>query len=69
MWDPWVDATDVMKVKDEYEWDTIPQLFFIGCKHEAFNSFYYMPGSTVIDPFRYLSVNDDVEYIPLGKNT
>ena len=69
MWDPWVDATDVMKVKDKYEWDTIPQLFFIGCKHEAFNSFYYMPGSTVIDPFRYLSVNDDVEYIPLGKNT
>ena len=69
MWDPWVDATDVMKVKDEHEWDTIPQLFFIGCKHEAFNSFYYMPGSTVIDPFRYLSVNDDVEYIPLGKNT
>jgi len=69
MWDPWVDATDVMKVKDEYEWDTIPQLFFIGTKHEAFNHFYYMPGSTVIDPFRYLSVNDDVEYIPLGKST
>ena len=69
MWDPWIDATDVMKVKDKYEWDTIPQLFFIGTKHEAFNSFYYMPGCTVIDPFRYLSVNDDVEYIPLGKST
>jgi len=68
MWDPWIDETDVMKVKDKYEWDTIPQLFFIGTKHEAFNSFYYMPKSIVIDPFRYLSVNDDVEYIPLGKN-
>ena len=68
MWDPWVDETDIMKVKDKYEWDKIPQLFFIGCKHEAFNSFYYMPKSVVIDPFRYLSVNDDVEYIPLGKN-
>jgi len=69
MWDPWVDATDIMRIKDEYEWDTVPQLFFIGTKHEAFNSFYYMPGSTVIDPFRYLSVNDNVEYIPLGKST
>ena len=69
MWDPWVDDTDVMKVKDKYEWDKIPQLFFIGCRHEAFNSFYYMPKSVVIDPFRYLSVNDDVEYIPLGKST
>ena len=35
MWDPWVDSSDIMKIKDEYEWDKIPQLFFIGCKHEA----------------------------------
>jgi len=69
MWDPWIDNNDIMKVKDEYEWDKIPQLFFIGCKHEAFKLFYFMPDSVVIDPFRYLEVHDNITYIPLGKNT
>ena len=69
MWDPWVDSSDIMKIKDEYEWDKIPQLFFIGCKHEVWKEFYFMPGSIVIDPFRYLEVHDNITYIPLGKNT
>ena len=68
MWDPWVDSSDIMKVKDEYEWDKKPQLFFIGTKHEVWKEFYFMPGSVVIDPFRYLKVKDDVKYIPIGKN-
>ena len=68
MWDPWVDNSDIMKVKDEYEWDKKPQLFFIGTKHEVWKEFYCMPGSVVIDPFRYLKVKDDVKYIPIGKN-
>jgi UDPglucose 6-dehydrogenase len=68
MWDPWVDETDIMKVKDKFKWDTVPQLFFIGCKHEAFEIFYFMPDSVVIDPFRYLEVHDNVKYIPIGKN-
>jgi len=69
MWDPWVDNSDIMKVKDEYEWDKVPQLFFIGCKHEVWKEFYFMPDSVVIDPFRYLEVHDNVKYIPIGKNT
>ena len=68
MWDPYVDDSDIMKVKDEYEWDKVPQLFFIGTKHKTFIDFYFMPGSVVIDPFRYLEVHDNVKYIPIGKN-
>ncbi len=69
MWDPWVDDSNIMKVKEEYEWDKVPQLFFIGCKHEVWKEFYFMPDSVVIDPFRYLKVHDNVKYIPIGKNT
>ena len=68
MWDPYVDNSDIMKVKDEYEWDKIPQLFFIGTQHKAFTEFYFMPDSVVIDPFRYLTVHDNVKYIPIGDN-
>ena len=68
MWDPYVDDSDIMKVKDEYEWDKVPQLFFIGTKHKTFIDFYFMPGSVVIDPFRYLEVHNNVKYIPIGKN-
>ena len=42
MWDPYVDNSDIMKVKDEYEWDKIPQLFFIGTQHKAFTEFYFI---------------------------
>jgi len=67
MWDPYVDE-DITKVKEIFKWDKEPQLFFIGCKHEAFKQFYFMPESVVIDPFRYLEVNDNVKYIPIGRN-
>ena len=68
MWDPYIDNSDIMKVKDEYEWDKIPQLFFIGTQHKTFTEFYFMPDSVVIDPFRYLRVHDNVKYIPIGDN-
>jgi UDPglucose 6-dehydrogenase len=68
MWDPWVDDNDIMKVKDKYEWDKVPQLFFIGTKHEVWHEFFFMKDSVVIDPFRYLEVSDTVNYIPIGKN-
>jgi UDPglucose 6-dehydrogenase len=69
MWDPYIDDSNIMKVKDDYKWDKIPQLFFIGTKHKTFTEFYFMPKSVVIDPFRYLTVHDNVKYIPIGKNT
>ena len=39
------------EVSKKNSWETEPQLFFIGTKHEAFKHFYFKPGSTVIDPF------------------
>jgi len=69
MWDPYVDSLDMEKLSKEMEWETKPQLFFIGTKHEAFKHFYFKPGSIVIDPFRYLNVSKDVKYIPIGDNT
>ena len=68
MWDPYVDSSDIMKVKDDYKWDKIPQLFFIGTQHKAFTEFYFMPDSVVIDPFRYLTTHDNVKYISIGNN-
>jgi len=69
MWDPYVDSMDMKKISEEMEWETKPQLFFIGTKHEAFKHFYFYPNSVVIDPFRYLKLGDDVKYIPIGDNT
>ena len=33
IWDPYVDSMDMKKVSQEMEWETKPQLFFIGTKH------------------------------------
>ena len=66
IWDPWIDNNDIMKVKDNYKWDKEPQLFFIGTKHEAWKEFYFMPGSIVIDPFRYLKINKDVKILNIN---
>ena len=69
IWDPYVDSMDMKNVSQEMEWETKPQLFFIGTKHEAFKHFYFYPNSVVIDPFRYLKLGNDVKYIPIGDNT
>ena len=69
IWDPYVDSMDIKNVSYEMEWETKPQLFFIGTKHEAFKHFYFYPGSVVIDPFRYLKIKNGAKYIPIGDNT
>ena len=69
IWDPYVDSLDMKSIVQQNEWETRPQLFFIGTKHEAFKHFYFYPNSVVIDPFRYLKLGKDVKYIPIGDNT
>ena len=66
MWDPYVDSMNLEEVSKKNFWETEPQLFFIGTNHEAFKHFYFKPGSTVIDPFRYLKLNNEIRYIPIG---
>jgi UDPglucose 6-dehydrogenase len=66
MWDPYVDSMNMEEVSKKNNWETEPQLFFIGTKHEAFKHFYFKSGSTVIDPFRYLKLENEIRYIPIG---
>ena len=67
IWDPIIDKK-LEFYKKEYFWDTEPQLFFIGTKHEEFNKFPFYPGSVVIDPWRYLSGNKNIKLIRVGDN-
>jgi len=66
MWDPWVDTIDIMKAKDKYKWDKVPQLYFIGTKHEVFKKFEFCKGSVVIDPWRIIEDNKNIKLISIG---
>ncbi len=65
IWDPIVDG-DYSKYSKKYNWNNEPQLFFVATKHEEFNNFSFYPGSTIIDPWRYISTNKDVKLIRVG---
>ena len=65
IWDPIVDG-NFEEYSKKYQWNIEPQLFFIATKHDEFNKFSFLPGSTVIDPWRYISVNKDIKLIRIG---
>ena len=65
IWDPIVDG-NFDKFNKKYLWDQKSQLFFIATKHDVFNNFPFFPGSIVIDPWRYVSVNPDIKLIRVG---
>ena len=65
IWDPIVDG-NYEEYSKQYEWNIKPQLFFVATKHEELNKFPFFPGSTVIDPWRYISVKKDVKLIRVG---
>lgn len=44
-------------------------VYFIGTKHERYKDYIFPEGSTVIDPFRYLTPQDGVKYIQIGGKT
>jgi UDPglucose 6-dehydrogenase len=68
MWDPWVDKEQTFQVIKNNNWDTEPQTYFIGTKHEVWKHFYFKKGDVVIDPFRYIETIESVKYIPIGKH-
>jgi len=68
IWDPYIDGDYNLFIKKN-GLDEKSGLFFIGTKHEIFKNYEFPKGSTVIDPFRYLKVDLNVKYIPIGKNT
>tara|TARA_R110002020_G_scaffold333507_2_gene548922 strand:+ start:15246 stop:16478 length:1233 start_codon:yes stop_codon:yes gene_type:complete len=60
MYDPYIDEGFPFNV---YQ----PRLFFIGTKHSEFNSYEFPKGSVVLDPWRYMSDQEDVEVIRIGE--
>ncbi len=40
--------------------------YFIGCRHERYKNLRFMPGSVVIDPFRYIQDQPGVKLISIG---
>ena len=67
MWDPHIDLEN-KNFLQENEIITKPNIFFIGTMHEYFKSFNFFENSTVIDPFRYLNLSNNIKYIPIGKH-
>jgi hypothetical protein len=42
-------------------------VYLIGCKHASLQDYRFIPGSVVLDPWRYLRrVDDGVHYLPVG---
>ena len=66
MWDPLVDQMDISKAKEKYEWDKVPQLYFIGTMHKIFKKFEFCNGSVVIDPWRIIENSTNIRLISLG---
>jgi UDPglucose 6-dehydrogenase len=60
MFDPHVDEGCDFDVNE-------PHLFFIGTKHKEFNNYEFPKGSIVLDPWRYISDQEDVEVIGIGQ--
>jgi UDPglucose 6-dehydrogenase len=58
MWDPQID-----KETPEF----LPGTYFVSVKHKIFNEFKFPAGSIIIDPLRFLNLNDqNLKYIPVG---
>lgn len=59
MWDPHVDPPAARP-------GDVPHCYFIGTKHLEFLDFPFVPGSVVLDPFRYVGPRGGVEVIGIG---
>ena len=62
MWDPYVDEGE-KDFRKKYKLNKTAAIFFIGTKHKYFKNFKFYKGSKVIDPFRYLNKQKNVNYM------
>jgi len=60
MFDPWIDNTEPPLNEKA--------LFFIGTNHDKFLDYKFPKGSIVIDPWRYISEQEDVKLIRVGNS-
>jgi len=55
---------------DKYEYKLEKKIYFIGCKHNIIKNYNFIEGSIIIDPHRYIDINNlkNIKYIPIGIN-
>jgi UDPglucose 6-dehydrogenase len=62
MYDPYIDANDEHIAKHS------PRVYLIGARPPQFQSYPFIAGSVVIDPWRYLTISDpSITYRPVGQ--
>jgi len=65
MYDPYLSDFE-MRRSIEFN---VPKVWLIGCKHKVFSTYTFPKGSVVIDPFRYIPNQKDVNVIRLGEGS
>ena len=60
-WDPCVDGKLTTSLEDNR-----PVLYFIGTKHLDFLQYPFVPGSIVLDPWRYIPDKPDISVLRIG---
>lgn len=58
-WDPYIDPPEARPVGHA-------RCYFIGTRHDTFQTFPFESGSVVLDPWRFVQVPDQVELVPIG---
>jgi UDPglucose 6-dehydrogenase len=58
MYDPFIDENDFSPEK--------PMVFFIGTNHDIFKTYEFPKGSVVIDPWRIITFDKNIELVPIG---
>jgi UDPglucose 6-dehydrogenase len=61
MFDPYIDLQDTPPLDS-------PALFFIGTNHDLFIDYKFPKGSIIIDPWRFLSEQEDVKLVSVGNS-
>tara|TARA_Y100000310_G_scaffold298333_1_gene332195 strand:+ start:7268 stop:8518 length:1251 start_codon:yes stop_codon:yes gene_type:complete len=61
-WDPYVDPPEAVEPGFD-----VAALYFIGTRHEVFQSYTFPEGSTVLDPFGYIEDQEGVEIVRIGR--
>ncbi len=59
IWDPFIHSEDQKPSGG-------PLCYFIGTRHNCFQNYPFIPGSVVLDPWRYVSPQEGIELIPIG---
>lgn len=58
MFDPFIDEEEFLPEG--------PMVFFIGTNHDLFKNYEFPKGSIVIDPWRIITFDSDIELVSIG---